>query len=147
MIGCRTLLIMIAGLLLHAPLAALAQSRAKPPVIGVISVPVSSSAPPSISSYDAFRQALRGLGYIEGQTIVLENRRAAGGQFDDYLAVAEEFVRQRVDIIFASVLSSNAWYPFLRASSVSRARRSLARIASAFLVQTKGFGSALWRSR
>jgi len=49
---------------------------------------------------------LRGLGYIEGQTIVLEYRRAAGLQFNDYLAVAEEFVRQRVDIIVASHVTS-----------------------------------------
>src|SRR5262245_60013263 len=106
MIGCRTLLIMIAGLLLSAPLAALAQSRAKPPVIGIISgTPASSSAPPS-RSYDAFRQALRGLGYIEGQTIVLELRRGAGLQLNDYLAIAEEFVQQRVDIIVASHVAS-----------------------------------------
>src|SRR5262245_9933956 len=106
MIGCRTLLIMIAGLLLSAPLAALAQSRAKPQVIGIISgTPASSSAPPS-RSYDAFQQALRGLGYIEGKTIVLELRRPAGRQFEDYLAVAEEFLRQRVDIIVASHVTS-----------------------------------------
>ena|SRR5262245_7810416 len=77
MIGCRTLLIVIAGLLLTAPLAALAQSRAKPPVIGVISsIPASSSAPPS-RSYDAFRQALRGLGYILGAD---DRARVASGR-------------------------------------------------------------------
>jgi ABC-type uncharacterized transport system substrate-binding protein len=37
---------------------------------------------------------------------VLEGRRPAGLQFDDYLAVAEEFVRQRVDIIVASYVTS-----------------------------------------
>lgn len=38
---------------------------------------------------------------------------------------------------------SNAWYPFLTASRVSRARRSFSRMTSAVLVQTKGFGAAL----
>jgi putative ABC transport system substrate-binding protein len=105
-IGCRALLIMIAGLLLNAPSTALGQSRVKPSVIGIVSsTPASSSAPPS-PAYDAFRQALRDLGHIEGQTIMLEPRRPAGWQFDDYLAVAHEFVRQRVDIIVASHVTS-----------------------------------------
>jgi putative tryptophan/tyrosine transport system substrate-binding protein len=106
MFRIRTLLIIISGFLLNAPVTAVGQSRAKPPVIGIISsIPASSPAPPS-PAYEAFRQALRGLGYIEGQTIVLDGRRPAGLQFNDYLAVAEEFVRQRVDIIVASHVTS-----------------------------------------
>lgn len=102
MIARRALLVATAHLYLFAPLAVLAQSSFKPPVIGVISsIPMSSTAPP-LRSYHLFRQALRDLGYIEGQTIVLENRRAAGVQFSDYLVVAEEFVRRRVDIILAT---------------------------------------------
>src|SRR5262249_2496313 len=85
---------------LTAPLTALGQSR--PPVIGIISsVPAWSPARPTPAN-QAFQQALRALGYIEGQTIVLAYRRAAGLDFNDYLVVAEEFVRRRVDVIVAS---------------------------------------------
>jgi putative ABC transport system substrate-binding protein len=45
---------------------------------------------------------LRDLGYVEGQTITLEPRWPTGGrQFDDYLAIARDFVDRRVDIIVA----------------------------------------------
>src|SRR5262245_49271748 len=88
MIARRALLFATAHLYLFAPPAAIAQSRTKPPVIGVISsVPAWSPAAPT-PAYLAFRQALHALGYVEGRTIVLENRRAAGLQVNDYLAVA-----------------------------------------------------------
>jgi len=79
------------------PLAAIAQNQAKIPVIGII-----RSEPLPARSYDAFRQGLRDLGYVEGQTIVLEPRWPTNRQFEDYLGVAKEFVRREVDIIVAS---------------------------------------------
>jgi putative ABC transport system substrate-binding protein len=48
----------------------------------------------------AFREALHELGYIEGQTIIIEYRYAAG-DFERMRAFAEEFVRLKVDAIVA----------------------------------------------
>jgi len=50
----------------------------------------------------AFRQGLRDLGYIENQTIVLENR-FAGEQYDRFDSLATELVKSKVDVIVASV--------------------------------------------
>src|SRR5262245_57083745 len=83
-----------AALLCAPPLGALAQSQAKTPVIGII-----RPEPLPSPSYDAFRQGLRDLGYVEEQTIVLEPRWPKKRQFEDYLGIAKEFVRREVDII------------------------------------------------
>ena len=48
-----------------------------------------------------FRQALRDIGYIEGQTIQLE-MQVADGRIDRLPAMAEALVRSKVDIIIAS---------------------------------------------
>ena len=48
-----------------------------------------------------FRQALRDIGYIEGQTIQFE-MQVANGRVDRLPAMAEELVRSKVDIIIAS---------------------------------------------
>jgi putative ABC transport system substrate-binding protein len=75
--------------------AALAQNR-NPPVVGII-----RPEPLPSPSYDAFQKALRDLGYVEGQTIVLEPRWPDGRQLDGYLVIAKEFVQRGVDIIVA----------------------------------------------
>ena len=49
----------------------------------------------------AFRQELRGLGWVEGQSIVIEYR-SAEGQFDQLPALAAEVVRLKVDVIVAT---------------------------------------------
>jgi len=50
---------------------------------------------------DAFRQALRELGYIEGQNLVIE-QRFAERDFDRLPQLVAELIRLRVDIIVAS---------------------------------------------
>ena len=50
---------------------------------------------------EMFMRELRGSGYIDGQNIVIEHRRAAG-KVDRLAALAEELVRLNVDIIVAS---------------------------------------------
>jgi putative ABC transport system substrate-binding protein len=47
---------------------------------------------------EPFRQALRDLGYIEGQTIVIEYRYRQG-KSDQYAEFAAEFMRLKVDLI------------------------------------------------
>jgi ABC-type uncharacterized transport system substrate-binding protein len=49
---------------------------------------------------DAFRRGLRQLGYVEGQNIVLEHRFAEG-KLDRLPELMAEFVRLKVDVIFA----------------------------------------------
>ena len=49
---------------------------------------------------EAFRQGLRALGYVEGQTLVLESRYAEG-RAEQLPALAAELVQRRVDVIVA----------------------------------------------
>src|SRR5262245_6504925 len=47
---------------------------------------------------DAFRQGLRELGYVEGQNLLIESRFGSDDRLPD---LADEFVRLKVDVIFA----------------------------------------------
>ena len=71
------------------PLAAPAQQSGKIPRIGIL-----DDAP----MWQAFRQALRELGYVEGQNIAYEYRYGEGAP-DRLAAVAAELVRRPVDVI------------------------------------------------
>ena len=91
--------------LLLTPLAAEAQPPPKVPRIGVLSA---FSFTTVLRSYPGFLQGLHELGYAEGQTIVLEERWAAG-QLERLPDLAADLVRLQVDIIVASgVLSARA---------------------------------------
>ena len=87
--------LLVSGLCL-SPLAAFAQETAKVPRIGVL-VP---GDPPTRPTLDAFRAALREIGYVEGRTIVLEIRWA-GNRTDRWPELAGELVRLPVDLIVA----------------------------------------------
>jgi len=78
--------------LLAPPLAGEAQPAAKVYRVGYLS----SAA----NVFEPFRQALRELGYVEGQNLVLEVRLAAG-RLDQLPALAADLVRARVDLIAA----------------------------------------------
>ncbi len=91
--GC---IVMLTLSLLTAPLTARAQSPAKMPRIGCLSL---GSGPGQV--LEAFQQGLRDLGWIEGQTIAIEYRWAAG-HVDRLPALAAELVRLRVDLIVAA---------------------------------------------
>jgi len=84
--------ILTLGLLL-APLVAQAQQPSRVPRIGVIGE--RSSGDPFLA---AFRQALRELGYTEGQSIVIEYRYAQGAH-DRVPKLAAELVRAGVDVL------------------------------------------------
>jgi putative ABC transport system substrate-binding protein len=75
-----------------APLAAQAQV-AGVPRIGVLA-PISCSHP----NYQALREGLRALGYVEGQTIIIECRDAAG-RYERAVEHAAELVRLKVDVL------------------------------------------------
>ena len=67
--------------------------------IGYLS-PLSSSDPARQSRFEAFRQGLRELVYVEGQNIVIESRWAEG-QYHRYPTLAADLVRSKVDVIVA----------------------------------------------
>jgi len=82
---------------LAAPLAADAQQAKRLPRIGYL-----NGGSPSAFEYltEAFRQGLRELGYVEGQTITIEYRWAEG-KFDRLPDLAAELIRLQVNLIVA----------------------------------------------
>jgi putative tryptophan/tyrosine transport system substrate-binding protein len=92
------LLVTLALTILVVPLAVQAQSPAKVPRIGWLSLGSPSSGPTPLR--DAFRQGLLELGWVEGQTITIDSRYAEGNP-DRLPDLAAELVRLKVDVIFA----------------------------------------------
>jgi putative ABC transport system substrate-binding protein len=90
----RFLLTSLAGAL-AAPLAGEAQQVGKVRRIGIL---IGSSASFIAPYIETFRQALRGLGYLEGQNIAIEYRYAEGN-YERLPVLAAELVRLKVDII------------------------------------------------
>ncbi|MBI3919522.1 MAG: ABC transporter substrate-binding protein [Betaproteobacteria bacterium] len=72
-----------------------AQPAAKLPRIGWLTLTGMSA-----SRQEAFPQGLRGLGYIDGQNIIIEHR-IAGGQVEHLPALAAELVELKVDVLVA----------------------------------------------
>jgi len=92
----RTFLVMIAGGLLTAPLAAEAQQTAgKIPRIGFIG---NSTAALEANLVGPFREGLRDLGYVEGRNILIEYRWAEG-QYERFPALIAELIALKVDVI------------------------------------------------
>jgi putative ABC transport system substrate-binding protein len=75
-----------------------AQQPTKIPRIGYLS-PNSPSTNPA--RYEAFRQGLRELGYVEGKNVFIESRYAEG-KLDRLPGLAAELVRLKVDVIVTS---------------------------------------------
>src|SRR5262245_45901745 len=90
----RDFITLLGGAAAAWPLAARAQETKKIARIGYLSV----RSP--ISAYDALMQALRELGWIEGQNIVIE-RRFSAGNVDRLKEFATELVHLKVDIVVA----------------------------------------------
>jgi putative tryptophan/tyrosine transport system substrate-binding protein len=89
----REFITLLGGAAAAWPLAARAQPSGRPARVGILT-PGGELANPL---FDAFRQEMRRLGYVEGRTLVLEFRSAAGA--DRLLELAAELVRLPVDII------------------------------------------------
>jgi len=92
-----TLSLVVAVSILAAPLATAAQPAEKVQRIGYLSAGSATSSPRAV---EAFRQGLRELGWVEGQNIVIEYRRAEG-RFDRLPDLAAELVRLKVDVFVA----------------------------------------------
>jgi ABC-type uncharacterized transport system substrate-binding protein len=80
-----------------APLTGKAQTAGKLPRVGVLSLQ-SQSDPQIQRALDVFQQALRDLGYVEGQSVSIEYRWAEG-KSERLLDLAMELVRLNVDVI------------------------------------------------
>ena len=91
----KVICLALSAILLALVLPTQAQQPKKVPRIGILWI----YSPDIASSFaEAFRQGLRGLGYVEGQNIALEERWAEG-RFDRLPSLAAELVRLNVDII------------------------------------------------
>src|SRR5882724_745267 len=84
----RRFLAALGGAALAGPIAAVAQQPAGVPRIGVL---MGANPGTEAAKFDAFRGALERLGYVDGQTIVLELRYAMG-QPDRFASLARELV-------------------------------------------------------
>ena len=82
--------------LLAAPLAAEGQPAGKVVRIGLLDY--AASDPASAARWKAFREQLRGLGYVEGQNVVFEPRWG-DGQVGRLPSLAAELVDAKVDIL------------------------------------------------
>jgi putative ABC transport system substrate-binding protein len=89
------LAVVLAVSLTLAPLAAESQPPARAPRIGYLSNGTPSSAVPQV---EAFRRGLRELGWIEGQTIMIEYRWAEGN-LNRVAPLLAELVQVKVDVI------------------------------------------------
>ena len=90
------LIVIMAGLLLAAALAAGAKAT---PKVGYLSIG-SASDPRRAALLEAFKQGLRDLGYVDGKNILLEVRFAEG-DYDRVPDLAAELVRLKVDVLVA----------------------------------------------
>ncbi len=93
----KVLCFALCALLLALSFPAQAQRVEKMPRIGYLHFRAGPSA-----TDQAFFQALRDLGWIEGQNIVIE-RKWAAGKSERYPALAEELVRLNVDVIVTAL--------------------------------------------
>ena len=92
----------LAGGILAVPRATTAQQPGKPPRIGWLSA--GSQPDPFL---EGFRDGLRKLGYVEGQSILLETRHAQGS-LEALIAGAAELARSNVALIVASLTAVRA---------------------------------------
>jgi putative ABC transport system substrate-binding protein len=82
----------LASGLLAAPLAADAQSAGKVAIIGILTAAIQPHG---------FREGLRDLGYIDGQTIMIV-QRASGGRNERFPELVAELLGLKVDVIVSS---------------------------------------------
>ena len=92
------LALLVLGLLV-APLVMEAQPHAKIPQVGFLHHSRQADEP-QFRRLEAFRHGRRDLGYVEGQSILLEVRWSEG-HLDRLAGLAEDLVRRQVDVLVA----------------------------------------------
>ena len=95
----RTFIRTLTGGLLAAPLGAAAQPAGRAYRLGLL-YPIAPSPSEHRTAAVLIPVALRELGYVEGQNLIVE-RRYADGQVDRFPGLARELVRLRMDVILA----------------------------------------------
>ncbi len=95
----RVVLALGAGALV-VPLAGLAQQAGRVYRIGFLSGRSRSTQSNPIANYDAFFQAMRELGYVEGRNLVVEHRYGEG-KYERLPELAAELVNLNLDVIAA----------------------------------------------
>jgi putative ABC transport system substrate-binding protein len=111
-----------------------AQQPKNIPRIGYLTPSISANR----SQFEAFRQGLRDLGYVEGKNFVIE-WRASEGKLDRNPALAAELVRLKVDVIVA--VGSGE----IRAAKEATAAIPLSWCGAATLLEAVSL--PVWRSR
>ncbi|TAK09870.1 ABC transporter substrate-binding protein [bacterium] len=91
----KFILVLLAAFILASVQLGEAQQAKKVPRIGFLATNFPTTSP---ARYEAFRQGLRELGYVEGKNIVIEWRYAEG-KADRLPGLAAELVRLKVDVI------------------------------------------------
>ena len=98
-----TVVVVVSGIMLVVPLPVCAQNVGRIPVIGFLAVDPPPPDGPGFS--EAFRQSLEDLGYVEGKTVRIEWRFAAG-KTELLPAMAQDLIRLKVDLIVTDATPS-----------------------------------------
>jgi putative tryptophan/tyrosine transport system substrate-binding protein len=98
----RKLVIGVAGLLLAAPLAALAQAAARVYRVGLLTTTTPVATWRNLPAFGAFLDELHKLGYAEGRDIIFEYR-SAEGEWQRLPNLATELANLKVDVIVVPV--------------------------------------------
>jgi len=93
----RDFITLLGGVAAAWPLSARTRQMKIVPRVGILWI---APEPVVAPFHEAFRQELRELGYIEGQTIAID-ARFAGGKIEALPGLAEELVRLKADVIVA----------------------------------------------
>ena len=91
----RDFISLVGGAAAAWPLAARAQQAKRMPKIGILLF-----AQADLAVIDPFLRGLEALGYVDGKTVILEYRDAAG-KYERVPQLAEELVRLNPDVIFS----------------------------------------------
>jgi len=94
--------LLVLGLFLSTSCVA-AEQRSPVPRVGVLAS--AGSATTSGAQIEAFRQALRQLGYVEGSNVIVEYRYAQGEQ-DRMASLVTELVQLQVDVLVVTALTA-----------------------------------------